>query len=136
MTADLFKDYLDVILAERSWSWAVIGIAYIIVGLFIRSLFLGAVIHKTKELNRGPSQELKKAYLQRAPLGWVFFLFSFLIVVGLWNRGVQIPLSVKEALGILGAIVAYVFSIIYHLQALGIAAVIALKRYSEKEASD
>ena len=136
MTADLLKEYLDVILAERSWSWAVIGIVYIIVGLFIRSLFLGPVAHKAKELNRGPHQELKKAYLHRAPLGWVFFLFSFLIVVGLWNRGIKTPVSIKEALAILGAIVSYVFSIIYHLQALGIAAVIALKRYSEKEAGD
>ncbi len=133
MAPDLIKDYFDLILRERNWSWSLIGIVYMIAALIVRSLFLSPMVRKAKELNRTPYEELKKAYLKRAPLGWVFFLFSFLLMIGVWNRATSFPLNIKEALAILGIFVTYAFSIVYHLQALGVGAIIALKRVSEKE---
>ena len=136
MTPEMFKTYVEVILAERSWSWTVVGIFYLVLGLVIRGWLIGPIIHKAKELNRLPYEEFKRAYLKRAAVGWIFFLLSFVVVVGLWNREARLPLSIKEALAVLAAIVSFLLSILSHLQALGVAAVIALKRVSEKEAGN
>jgi hypothetical protein len=134
MIPDELKTYWDVVLAERSWSWSLIGILYLGITLFLRSLLLSPIVRKAKDLNRAPYHEFRSAYLKRAAVGWVFFLASFLIVIGLWSSGSYFPLTVKEALAILGAMLSYILSILFHLQALGIAAVIALKQMTEKAA--
>ncbi len=134
MNLETLKNYFTVILNERDWSWALVGILVFIGMLLIRHLFISPIIRKSKELNRTPYEEFKKAYIKRGALGWAFFLISFTLVIGLWGYGARLPLSMKEALAILASIASFILSIIFHLQALGMAAVVALKRVSEKEA--
>lgn len=135
MNLEIIKDYIRVMLNEREWSWAVFGILGLIGMLIVRHLFISPVIRKAKELNRTPYEEFKKAYLRHAALGWVFFLVSFAILIGLWGYGARLPLSMKEALAVVVSIASFILAITFHLQALGIAAVVALKRVSEKETS-
>ncbi len=125
--------FIDQILQERTWSWTVIGIAYLIVGLTIRSWFIGPIVRRSKELNRKNYHDFKSAYLKRSIWGWLFFLASFLTVIGLWSTVISLPMSVKQALAILGAIICFIFSIVFHLTAYGIAALTALKQASETE---
>ncbi len=134
MNFEAIKGYFDVILKERDWSWALIGIMILVSMLVVRHLFIAPVVHKAKELNRTPYEEFKKAYLKRALFGWIFFLASFGLMIGLWGYGVSLPLSMKAALALLASIMSFILSILFHLQALGVAAVVALKRVSEKEA--
>lgn len=125
--------FFDHVMQERAWSWTVIGIAYLIAGLTIRGWFVGPVVRRSKNLNRKHYHDFKSAYLKRSIWGWLFFITSFLTVIGLWNTIITLPMTVKQALAILGAMVCFVFSIIFHLTAYGVAAIDTLKHAGEAE---
>ena len=127
------KATLEAILKERSWSWTVIGIAYLITGLTVRGWFLRPLIRRSKELHRKVYRHLKGAYLQRSVWGWIFFMLSFVIVVMLWNVAATFPITLEEAEAALAALVSFILSIIFHLEAFGMAAVATLKQVTEKE---
>jgi lysylphosphatidylglycerol synthetase-like protein (DUF2156 family) len=91
------KTTIEAILKERSWSWAIIGIAYLIVGLTVRSWFLRPLTRRAKQLDRKVYRHLKGAYLQRSLWGWVFFMLSFVIVIMLWNVAARSPSSAGSA---------------------------------------
>ena len=132
---ELMNTYVDAIVTQREWSWTVIGIVYLIIALIIRSLFLSSMNRRVKDLNRHQYHEVTSAYLKRCSVGWVFFLISFAFVVWLWSRVDLLPLSIKNACIVLGIIVSYILAILSHTQAMGIAALMALKKTAEKEIS-
>ncbi len=130
---DSLKVFLEPILNERTWSWTVIGIAYLLIALIIRGWFLAPLARKTRELDRKQNHELKAAYLKRSFLGWIFFLIPFFVLIKLWNSVFTFPITVQDALTVLGGVVSFIISIILHLQAFGVAAIETLKRTTEKE---
>jgi len=130
---ELAKNYLDMLLTERSWSWTVIGIVYLLLAMIIRSWFLAPIAIHVKTLKGAISRELKGHYMKRAFWGWIFFIFSFLIVIGLWSSGSVWPFTPKELLAAAAGIVSFVFFIIFHVEAIGIGAVKTLKRVTDKE---
>ena len=130
---DLIKTYLDAILTQREWSWALVGIVYLILGIIIRGILISPLVRRAKDLTKRSYTDVKSAYLSRSFLGWIFFAVSFAIVIGLWSRKELLPLTVKEAVAALGAVVCYILSILCHAEAIGIAGLVTLKKIVDKE---
>ena len=131
--SDSLKMLLEPILNERGWSWTLIGIAYLVIGLVIRGWFLAPLTRKSRELDRKQNHELKAAYLKRSFFGWVFFLIPFFILIKLWNSVVTFPVTVEDALTAFGGVVSFIISIVLHLQAFGVAAIDTIKSSCAKE---
>lgn len=130
---EMLQVYFNAILSERSWSWTVIGLVYVISGYTLRSWFLKPVVRKAKELDKPLWHKIKKAYLRHSPLGWIFFLIPLVISIVLWYREVLRPLTIKDAAAILTAVVSFILSIFCHLQAFGIAALEVLRQTSKSQ---
>jgi hypothetical protein len=77
----------DMVLTQRAWSWAVIGIGYLIVFLCIRSFFLHTLIKRARALNSKWFHEIKKVYGRKCFSGWILFAISFLMLVFFWQTG-------------------------------------------------
>ncbi len=127
------KTYLDAIITQREWSWTLVGMAYLILGLIIRGIFISPLTRRVKDLSKKAHQDVKSAYLHRSFIGWIFFAVSFLIIIGLWNRSDLFPLTVKEALALLGAMASFILSILCHAEAIGVAGLVTLKKVVDKE---
>lgn len=132
LNQSILKPYLDSILAERDWSWSFVCILYLMGGMVVRSWFLGALAARTRDLDKKLRRSVKKSYLKRSLLGWIFFFIPAGILIVLWQDR---PLPAKvERLHLIGAAaVSYVLSVIIHLRAFGTAALLTLKRLSETE---
>lgn len=124
------KPYLDVILTERTWSWTLIGILYLLSGFLVRSWFISPITRHLKPLSREAQNEVKKKYLQHSFWGWVFFLIPLCFFILLWRSDI-LPFHVDDRYVVLAAILSFIFSIIIHLQAFGKAGLLTLKRASE-----
>ena len=133
---ETIRSYFDVILVERSWSWTLIGILYLLFGLMVRGWFINPVLSHAKLLEKQVYQKIKLLYLKRSILGWIFFLVSLIIFVLLWNREPLFPLTVMKAFTILGAVACFILSILFHLQALAVATIHILKVQIHKDAAD
>lgn len=127
------QDFIHVVLTQRDWSWTLVGIVYLILGLSVRSWFLSPLIRKASSLEKKQNREIKKLYLEHSLIGWFFFLVPFFILTALWNSDIKIPMTVQQALAILGATLSYIFSIISHLTAFGIASISVLKQHIDSQ---
>ena len=127
------KPYFDLILTQRDWSWAVVGIVYLIIALTIRGWFLNPLVRRSKDLEKKYYHDLKKVYLEKSVWGWLLFLISFLIVVFLWHTTIAFPITIPQAALALVTIICFVLSVIFHLIAFGIAATTTLKRATQTQ---
>ena len=125
---EFLKPYLDAVLQGRDWSWTLVGLIYLIAGLIIRSWFLKPVVRRAKELDKKVYRQVKGEYLSRSVWGWLFFLITFMILVGLWNSSSGFPITEKQALLALAALASFILSIIFHLGAFAAAAIVTLKK--------
>ena len=75
----------NMVLTQRVWSWTVVGIAYLLVFLVVRSFFLHTLIKRARSLNSKWFHEVKKAYTKKCISGWILFLVSFLILIFFWQ---------------------------------------------------
>lgn len=117
------KSYLDLLLTERYWSWAFVGMDYLIFTLIVRSLIFAKVVRGTKELEPQLYSSVKKLYQENSLGGWSLFLISFLLVIVAW-LGWPGPLELAGAQRallfiLLSALLPtlFLFSIILHLKA-------------------
>ncbi|OGW76299.1 MAG: hypothetical protein A3J52_03275 [Omnitrophica bacterium RIFCSPHIGHO2_02_FULL_49_9] len=62
------------ILEGREWSWSVVGLATIIIGLIIRYFLLSGVVRRVKSCNRKWYKQTQGRYLSRSLVGWIFFI--------------------------------------------------------------
>ncbi len=125
------KPYLDVVLQERDWSWAVIAILYVLAAYFVRGWFMNGLSCQSKSLDRKWHSEVKAAYLKYSFPGWIFFFLPLGLVILIWRKDI-LPIKVPEIYLYAGAGVSYVFSIIFHLQAFGLASIEVLKKFQDK----
>ena len=65
--------YLEMIANERHWSWALIALAYFLVGLFVRGWFLNDLYAASKALRKDMHKKHKSHYLRRSFIGWILF---------------------------------------------------------------
>ena len=130
---EFLNPYSTIILNERSWSWTLIGIAYLIAAFIIRGWFLKPLVARAKECDRASWQAIKRIYLKHSIWGWVFFLIPLVIFVILWYRGLASG-SIENAILLLGLAGACFFlSILIHLQVFGSAVISVLKQILAKE---
>ena len=76
--------YINLILKEREWSWAVVALGYIVVTLFIRQIMFHGVVRQARGLGHEIYRSAKNLYLKNSWSGWIIFLISLLMVVTIW----------------------------------------------------
>ena len=110
--------YIDVMLAERAWSWAVVGIVYLLGTLFVRRLLFTALIRETKKLDPHLFGSVRKVYQRKSVTGWILYLISFLLLVGAWIGWKEAQLRIATV-GIfcLAFSLFFFLSVILHLTA-------------------
>lgn len=84
---DNLANLWNMVLTQRTWSWTVIGIAYLLVFLAFRSFFLHTLIKRARALNSKWFHEIKKVYSKKCFSGWILFAISFLMLVFFWQTG-------------------------------------------------
>lgn len=132
MTTTL-KSYLDIILIERDWSWTLIGILYLVIGLVVRGWFLKPLSLRAKVLDRSLYHEIKKDYLRHSLAGWIFFILPLIAFIILWSRKDLFPVTIKDAFTASAAIVSFILSVLFHLQAFGVSALSIFKKTDDRE---
>lgn len=131
--AEWINDFSDMVVSDRGWSWSFVGILYLLLTMIIRNWFLRPILHNAKELKRHWYHEMKDAYLKRALPGWLCYLSALVIVLFIWSRPQLFPLTLEHAFALLLSVILYFFSILFHVQALGVAAVVTLKRIEDEK---
>ena len=130
----MISDYLETILRERDWSWTLIAILFIIIGLVVRAWFIRPLASKAKTLDRKIYHEIKGAYLQRSLAGWIFFFMAMGLAVFVWSRNPTPPLSLQDKAFLAGAFAAFFLSVIIHLIAFGLAGLSVLQNHTGENA--
>lgn len=133
---DFAKFYIDLVLAERQWSWAIVGILYLVLAVIVRLLIFRKMIREAKQIDSSLYSSIKGIYLKNSLSGWILYFISFLLVIVMW-------LGWKNSLqGTVSLLVLYLFlsllfflSIILHLTAFAKALLAVLRQRTgiEKE---
>lgn len=111
----MMQEYLSVILKERSWSWTLVMIVYLIVTLLIRQLFFSKIVRQTKGLDPALYTAARKYYWAHSWAGWGFYLVSLLVVVTVWLDWNERLLELKTlVLAGLALPVIFLLSILSH----------------------
>lgn len=130
---ETIRNYLETILAERDWSWTLVAILFILLGLVIRGWFLKPLVRKAKELDRALYHEIKAAYLRRSLWGWISFLLSVGLTILLWNEGTAFPFSLRDLAIVIGILSSLILSVLLHLVAFGLATLSVLKEAENRQ---
>ena len=125
----------NAVLAQRSWSWALLGIGYLLIFLLVRHFFMHGLIKRAKSLNSKWFNEIKKVYVRKCFAGWVLFLVSFLVFIFLWQTAELKKPSLYEIGMVFIIILAVLSSIISHLMAFGVSTIHVLKQLENNQMS-
>lgn len=79
------NELIDTILAERQWSWSVIGLLVILIGLGLRSLLLRNILHAMKVRNISWYKRTLSHYQKRSIIGWCFFSLCIIGITLFWT---------------------------------------------------
>ena len=123
----------NMVLTERAWSWAVIGIGYLFVFLLVRGFFLHTLIKRARSLSSKWYGEIKKAYTKKCIAGWILFLVSLLILIFFWQTANLKQASLYEVGMVFLIILAVLFAVISHLIAFGASAIYVLKQIENNQ---
>lgn len=126
------RNYLEIILQERNWSWALLGMVYLLAAMMVRGWVMAPLVSRAKELEREHWQRIKWHYLRHAALGWFFFLVPLFLLIMLWYQKGTASLTVGDLWVILLACLSFMLSVLSHLQAFGIATLRTLRETSKK----
>jgi len=130
-----FQAYLDLILAERHWSWTLPVTLYLLIGFCARGAILGSLINQAKLPPTRYYAGIKHHYLRRAFPGWFFFCLGAALTALAWLKSRVLPLSEEAWSFILGAAFSYLWALVLHCKALGAAALDSLREAAvEKDA--
>lgn len=130
------QEYLDFVLKDRSGSWALVTIAYLILTLFIRQLFFSRIVRQTKRLDSALYFAARKYYWAHSWIGWGLYLISLLIVIIVWLDGKGASLELKTlVLAGLALPLVFLLSILFHQGAYlrGLLEALRLKMGSDRE---
>ena len=130
---DNLKNLWDMVLTQRSWSWAMMGIAYLIVYLLVRNFFFHNLLKRAKALNSKWYQEIKKVYVKKCAPGWILFLVSFMLFIFFWQSANLHQLSLYEAAMICLIVLSVLFSVISHLIAFAMSTIHVLKQLENNQ---
>ena len=130
---DNLTNLWNMILTQRTWSWAVIGIGYLLVFLLARSFFLYGLIKRGRSLNSKWYHEIKKIYMKKCLAGWILFLISFLILIFFWQTANFKQASLYEVGMLFLIILTVLFAIMSHLIAFGNSVIHVLKQLENNQ---
>lgn len=118
----------DIIMAQRSWSWAVVALIYVLLTLMVRGWFLNILFRRTRKLDKKAVAELQRVYLKRALIGWFFYILSVSTVILIWNPPPNLPAELTDTrLSVIGA-ASFVIALLFHLQAFALGAISLLTK--------
>lgn len=123
----------SMVLAQRSWSWTVPGIGFLLAFLLVRSLFLHGLIKRARVLNSKWFHEIKKAYTKKCVSGWILFLVSFLVFIFFWQTANFKQASLYEVGMVFLIILAVLFAIISHVIAFAASVIYVLKQLENNQ---
>jgi len=130
---DSLMNLWNMVLTQRTWSWAVIGIAYLIVFLCVRSFFLHTLVKCARALNSKWFHEIKKVYSKKCFSGWILFAISFLILIFFWQTGnFHQPSLYEVGMAFLIALTVLI-AITSHVIAFGASAIHVLKHLENNQ---
>lgn len=132
---ETFQSYANLIWTQRTWSWALIGMVYLIAAMTVRAWFLGPLAGQLKGIGPKPVREFKKVYLKKSVGGWLFFLLSLAAWIFLWLRHASFPVTIPAASWLAAGLVCYILSIVLHLMAFASAALEILKQQTIEDSS-
>ena len=115
------QPYIDLILKERSWSWAVVCVLYILAALFVRSWFVGPLSVQMKKMEKKHLHQYNAAYLRQSVLGWFFFFLPLVMIAVYWNKA-SLPVTIPDPWFVGAGVISLILSVLLHLQAHAIAA--------------
>ena len=126
---DFAKLYIDLMLAERQWSWAIVGILYLVLAIFIRILIFRKMIREAKQIDPNLYSTVKGIYLKNSLSGWILYFISFLLVIVMWLGWKSAPQeTVSAAILCLFLSLLFFLSIILHLTAFAKALLVVLRQ--------
>ncbi|MFH0986312.1 MAG: hypothetical protein V1882_12415 [Candidatus Omnitrophota bacterium] len=123
----------NMILTQRTWSWALVGIVYLLVFLVARSFFLHPLIKRARALNSKWYHEIKKVYTKKCIAGWILFMVSFLILIFFWQTSNLKQPSLYEVGMVFLIILTLLFTIISQLIALSVSVLHVLKQLENNQ---
>ena len=123
----------NTILTQRTWSWALIGIGYLLVFLLVRSFFLHPLVRQARALNSKWYHEIKKVYMKKCLPGWILFLVSFLMLIFFWRTADLKQASLYEVGMIFLILLTVLFSIMSQLIAFGTSVIYVLKQIENNQ---
>ena len=123
----------NMVLTQRTWSWALVGIGYLLVFLLVRSFFLHPLIKRARALNSKWYHEIKKVYMKKCIAGWILFLISFLLLIFFWQSANLKQASLYEVGMVFLIILTVLFAIISNLIAFGASVIYVLKQLENNQ---
>ena len=123
----------NMLLTQRTWSWTVIGIGFLLVFLLVRSFFLRGLIKRARALNSKWFHEIKKAYTKKCIGGWVLFLISFLMVIFFWQTANLQQASLYEVGMVFLIVLTVLLAIMSQVIAFGVSVIHVLKQVENNQ---
>lgn len=133
--ADLFSQlqaYLQTAWDDRRGSAALWALIFLLFILVIRGWVLGPLTRRVKMLDKNDIKLVKKYYSRRSLWGWIFFLLSLCLALGLWINLPPVPLTLQDLGTLLILLLSILMGIILHVMAIGAAALRALRDHKKE----
>ena len=103
--------------SERHWSWSIVALVTIFIGIGLRTIFLKGILHSLKVRNRSWYRRTLTHYQKHSIFGWIFFATFVVGTVLFWLFE---PFFVKRV-NLFGwtmiLIIVLILSIFFHLRA-------------------
>lgn len=122
------QPYFDIVLKERTWSWSLIAMLYVLAGFFVRGFFMRPLVKQSNDLEKSIKKRIKKYYFRASFWGWFFFFTPIALLIFFWR--IDAPIQIKDQYVIAAAAASFLFSILLHVQAFGKASLMTLKDLS------
>ncbi len=124
--------YLQTALNDRRGSIALWALVFLLLILIVRGWVLGPLTRRVKMLDKSDAKLVKKYYSRRSLWGWIFFLLSLCLMLGLWINPPPMPLTLHDLGTLLILVLSILMGIILHIMAIGAAALKALRDHKKE----
>ena len=81
----MITSILEAIVTGKEWSWSVVGLIALLLGLGIRALVLRDILRGIKLRNRQLYDRVQSYYQGRSVFGWIFFIGFVIGSMLLWR---------------------------------------------------
>ena len=125
----MIRDLLHAIVEDREWSWSVVGLFAILMGLLIRGILLSDILRGIKIRNRSWHKRAQAHYQRRAMIGWIFFILFVLGTILFWRFEAVFLRYLSALRWLLIFISLLIIALFLHLRAYACAIVEAVEEH-------